>query len=138
MSIQIQLRRGTTASHAAFTGAVAEPTYDTDAKSIRIHDGVTAGGWLMATQAWVISQLVSGVADGTLTPVKFANTAQFTILGRVLGGAGPPAWLNQTDAQSAIGMTAIGSGVAVAANAPAAALALGFPMLPMLAWLHAR
>jgi hypothetical protein len=138
MSIQIQLRRGSTASHASFTGAVAEPTYDTDAKSIRIHDGATAGGWLLATQAWVTSQLVSGVADGTLTPAKFANTSQNTILGRVLSGAGAPAWLNQSETQTAIGMTSIGSGVAMAASAAAAALALGFPTLPLLAWMHAR
>jgi len=138
MSIQIQLRRGSAAAHATFTGAQAEPTYDTTAKSIRIHDGTTAGGWLLATQSWVSGQLIAGVADSTLTPVKFADTAQFTMLGRVLSGSGPPAWLNQTDARTAIGMTTIGSGVAIAGTPTAAALALGFAQLTQLGWMLSR
>jgi len=39
-----QLRRGTTAEHSTFTGAVAEVTIDTDKKRIIVHDGVTVGG----------------------------------------------------------------------------------------------
>lgn len=49
MSTQLQLRRGTTAQHNTFTGAVGEVTYDTDLKAIRVHDGSTAGGTLVAT-----------------------------------------------------------------------------------------
>jgi len=45
MSRQIQIRRGTTAEHAAFTGAEGEVTMDTDAKTLRVHDGETAGGF---------------------------------------------------------------------------------------------
>lgn len=41
---QIQHRRGTTAQHAAFTGAVAEITVDTTKKAPVVHDGVTPGG----------------------------------------------------------------------------------------------
>ncbi len=44
MAKQVQLRRGTTAQHAGFTGAVAEITVDTDLNTIRVHDGSTAGG----------------------------------------------------------------------------------------------
>ena len=40
----IQLRRGTTAQHATFTGLVGEVTVDTDKDTIVVHDGVTAGG----------------------------------------------------------------------------------------------
>jgi hypothetical protein len=44
MPKQVQLRRGTTAQHASFTGAQGEITYDTDKKTIVVHDGVTVGG----------------------------------------------------------------------------------------------
>lgn len=45
MAVQVQLRRGTTAQNNAFTGAVGEVSVDTDADSLRIHDGSTAGGF---------------------------------------------------------------------------------------------
>ena len=40
----IQLRRGTTAQHSAFTGLVGEVTVDTDKDTLVVHDGVTQGG----------------------------------------------------------------------------------------------
>lgn len=45
---QVQLRRGTTAEHSAFVGAVAELTVDTTKKALILHDGVTVGGKQMA------------------------------------------------------------------------------------------
>ena len=44
MSTQIQYRRGTSAENNAFTGASGEITVDTTNKTLRVHDGVTAGG----------------------------------------------------------------------------------------------
>ena len=44
MATQVQLRRGTTAEHAAFTGAVGEVTVDTNKDTVVVHDGSTAGG----------------------------------------------------------------------------------------------
>jgi hypothetical protein len=44
----IQLRRGTTAQHASFTGLVGEVTVDTDKDTLVVHDGVTAGGYPLA------------------------------------------------------------------------------------------
>ncbi len=44
----IQLRRGTTAQHASFTGLVGEVTVDTDKDTRVAHDGVTAGGYPLA------------------------------------------------------------------------------------------
>lgn len=44
MAGRFQLRRGNTAQNDAFTGAEGEITYDTQAKGIRVHDGVTPGG----------------------------------------------------------------------------------------------
>ncbi len=44
MSRQIQIRRGTATEHANFTGAIGEITMDTTNKTLRVHDGTTAGG----------------------------------------------------------------------------------------------
>jgi hypothetical protein len=45
MSTQVQLRRGTTAQHATFTGAPGEVTVDTTENMLRVHDGSTVGGF---------------------------------------------------------------------------------------------
>lgn len=42
---RVQLRKGTEQEHASFTGALAEVTVDTDKSVIRVHDGLTAGGF---------------------------------------------------------------------------------------------
>lgn len=44
MAKQVQFRRGSTADHAAFTGAVGEVTVDTDKDVPVVHDGATPGG----------------------------------------------------------------------------------------------
>lgn len=66
MPKQVRLRRGTTTQHSAFTGAEGELTYDTDKKTIVIHDGATQGGrpqdrYLQKVPATVLTQqTVSG------------------------------------------------------------------------------
>ena len=50
MATQIQLRRGTAAQHASFTGAASEITFDTSNTTVRIHDGSTEGGFKLATE----------------------------------------------------------------------------------------
>jgi len=58
---QVQLRRGTTAEHSTFTGAVGEVTVDTDKDVVVVHDGATAGGFpLLGTSK--ISTTASGVS----------------------------------------------------------------------------
>ena len=54
---QIQTRRGTTAQHSAFTGAVGEITVDTDKKTVVVHDGATAGGIVLARSSDVSAVL---------------------------------------------------------------------------------
>lgn len=44
MAKPLRPKRGTTAKNDAFTGLANEITLDTDKHSIRVHDGVTAGG----------------------------------------------------------------------------------------------
>lgn len=45
MGKRVQFRRGTTTEHATFVGAVGEITVDTTLKTVRVHDGVTPGGF---------------------------------------------------------------------------------------------
>jgi hypothetical protein len=51
----MQLRRGTTAQHSAFTGLVGEITVDTDKDTIVVHDGSTAGGYPLAKSSEVVT-----------------------------------------------------------------------------------
>ncbi len=51
MATQIKLRRGSTAEHSSFTGALAEVTVDTTKKTVVVHDGSTAGGIPLAKEA---------------------------------------------------------------------------------------
>lgn len=94
MASQLQLRRGTATQHASFTGAVAEVTVDTTNKSVRVHDGSTAGGMLLlpesragannglatldATGKVPSSQLPAvstDIPDGSVTEAKIADSA---------------------------------------------------------------
>jgi hypothetical protein len=45
MAARVKLRRGTTAQHAAFTGAEAEITVNTTKNTLVLHDGTTQGGY---------------------------------------------------------------------------------------------
>lgn len=48
MSRQIQFRRGTADEHKNFTGAEGEITVDLTNKTLRVHDGTTPGGTMLA------------------------------------------------------------------------------------------
>lgn len=47
MTRVLQIRRGTAAQNNDFTGLPGEITMDTDAKTLRIHDGETLGGFAL-------------------------------------------------------------------------------------------
>ena len=74
MATQIQRRRGTTAEHSTFTGALGELTVDTDKKTVVVHDGSTAGGSPLAVAATVASTYAP-IASPTLTGTPTAPTA---------------------------------------------------------------
>lgn len=67
MAKQVKFRRGTTADHSVFTGAVGELTVDTDKKVVIVHDGGTVGGRPMAREdlSNVSEIAVSKLANGT-------------------------------------------------------------------------
>lgn len=56
MSTAVQFRGGTTAEHAAFTGAEREITVDTTKDTVVVHDGVTPGGHPLAKAEWLDPQ----------------------------------------------------------------------------------
>jgi hypothetical protein len=63
MPTQLQLRRGTTAQTAIFTGAVAEVTVDTDKNTLVVHDGSTQGGFPLPVGVDVTSANNTAVAS---------------------------------------------------------------------------
>ena len=63
MATQVQNRRGTTAQHSTFTGAVGEVTVDTDKETVVVHDGSTAGGAPLMREDGSNSALALGSAS---------------------------------------------------------------------------
>ncbi len=51
----LQIRRGTTQQNDNFTGMSGEVTFDTDEKTLRVHDGTTLGGFKIARTDQVTS-----------------------------------------------------------------------------------
>ena len=81
MATQVQFRRGTTTQNNAFTGAIAELTVDTEAKTLRLHDGSTAGGGaivatLAGTQTFTNkTHSTNSVWQGTAVGLAYGGTA---------------------------------------------------------------
>lgn len=73
---QVQRRRGSTAEHAVFTGAVGEITVDTDKKTAVVHDGVTVGGYPLARKSDVVE--VGGDADAAMAAAVAAQASADT------------------------------------------------------------
>lgn len=48
MTRVLQIRRGTTTANDNFTGLSGELSFDTDEKTVRVHDGATLGGYTLA------------------------------------------------------------------------------------------
>mgnify|MGYP001407395402 CR=1 FL=1 len=55
MPTTLQFRRGTQAQNNSFTGAAGEITFDVTNKTLRVHDGATAGGHRLGTFAEVVT-----------------------------------------------------------------------------------
>ena len=74
MTTEIQYRRGTTAEHATFTGALAEITVNTDNNSLIVHDGATVGGFETASTTELATKADQSALDATDAAVT-ANTS---------------------------------------------------------------
>lgn len=85
MTRVLQIRRGNTAQNNNFTGMTGEITYDTEAKTIRVHDGTTLGGVALARADQIPSMPtpfdITSVTDETWETI-FARVspAPFTII----------------------------------------------------------
>jgi hypothetical protein len=135
MATQVQFRRGTTTQNNAFTGAVGELTYDTEIKTLRIHDGSTPGGGTVVLtnsssqtatnktfstgSVWNGSPvaLAYGGTGAALTAVAGAvaySTGSALALsaagtsGQILisGGTGAPTWVNASSVTAGTATTA--------------------------------
>lgn len=79
-TFKIQFRRGTTAQHETFTGAQGEITYDTERKTLVLHDGTTVGGHpvaLMSELPTDLSQLTDTLEALPVQPLSTVPTASY-------------------------------------------------------------
>ena len=101
MPTTLQLRRGTTAENAAFTGAEGELTVDTQTNSLIVHDGSTVGGnatggggaSALTTKGDVatFSTVDARLPVGTDAQVLTADSAEATGVKWADAAGGPPA-----------------------------------------------
>lgn len=84
MSTAVQIRKGTTAEHATFTGALAEITVDTDKDVVVVHDGTTAGGFPLAKETTVGMRKPASVG-GTVNAITATFSPAFTSLAACAG-----------------------------------------------------
>jgi hypothetical protein len=114
MSTQVQYRRGTQAQNDAFTGALAEITVDTTNGTLRVHNGISAGGSNIATVAYVTSQISSlsanSITNGTSSVAVIAsggniraNVGGSTITNTYSGGLAVTGLVSATGAVTAGG-----------------------------------
>ena len=73
MAKQLQLRKGTATEHNTFTGANGEVTVDTTNKTLRVHDGSTVGGTILAT-------ITGGLVPSAQLPAATTSTQGVVIL----------------------------------------------------------
>jgi hypothetical protein len=105
MATQVQFRRGTTTQNNAFTGAVGEITYDSEAKTLRLHDGTTAGGGAIVTT-------LTGSQTLTNKTLSTNSVWQGTVVGLAYGG-------------TAANLTAVAGGVVYSGGSALAISAAG-------------
>jgi len=77
MSTAVQHRRGTTAQHETFAGAVGEITVDTDKKVAVVHDGSTPGGTPLARES-VVAELAEELDGKAGVSVYASKSAGYT------------------------------------------------------------
>ena len=77
MAKPLRPKRGTTAKNDAFVGLASEITVDTEKHSIRVHDGVTAGGHALATEADLAAVRTEAQASASAAQAS-ASAAQAT------------------------------------------------------------
>ena len=92
MSTQVQYRRGSATQNNAFTGALGEITVDTTNWTLRVHDGITAGGGgNLATVAYVDAEIgglsADSISNGTsnVKVISSGGNVNVTVSGTTRG-----------------------------------------------------
>ncbi|RBP15855.1 hypothetical protein DFR50_107125 [Roseiarcus fermentans] len=80
MSEQLQLRRGTAAQIAAFTGAQGEVVVDTTNNRLVLQDGATAGGYAAAKLSEVVANTRTSIADASYAATATDRTIAYVAL----------------------------------------------------------
>jgi len=90
MATQVQYRRGTATQNNAFIGALGEITVDTTNGTLRVHDGINAGGSNIATVTYVTSAIgalsADSISNGTsnVKVLSSGGNVQITIGGSAI------------------------------------------------------
>ena len=81
VATQVKRRRGTTAENDAFTGAEGEITVDTEKHELRVHDGVTVGGFKIGggSGAMPVGAIFITPRTGTIEGAVEANGNPYNI-----------------------------------------------------------
>ena len=89
MSKQVQLRGGTKDEHRQFIGVDREVTVDTSKKTLRVHDGHTYGGTVLATEDFVYNNIeeVHGRIDDVVGNIAEAHNHDDSYVQLVNGSA---------------------------------------------------
>jgi hypothetical protein len=118
MARQIQFRRGTTAQHSSFTGAVGEVTVDTDKDVVVVHDGSTAGGFPMLKAADLTAGTGISIAGTTIANTAPDQTVSLTAsTGISVSGTYPSFTVTNTAPDQTVALTA-GTSITISGTYP--------------------
>jgi len=109
-NVQVQLRRGTTAQHAVYTGPQGELTVDTDKNALVLHDGATAGGKTLDAFSGANEVIATGSTTARSLEDRFADVVNVLDYGATGDGA-----TDDTDAIKAA-ITAADAGIFIPAG----------------------
>ena len=123
----VQRRRGTTAEHSSFTGLAGELTVDTTKDTVIVHDGSTAGGIPLATEAYVTTAVAGENTLAEMDDVALTTPADASLL---LYDTGTSTWRDAAMSGDATisdtGAVTVAGGAATTAAAWATARTLSF------------